>query len=95
MQIDYAAMWEAVKAVRCEDPDVHIACTMGWLDRMRRSSEPEKDDWPSGAIGGSVFGGIAVYVTDDVTSPAGWEARPGKQPAVDPGHPAWQAARTS
>jgi hypothetical protein len=82
MKLDYDAMWKAVKAARYEAPDVHIACTQEWLDYMRRRFEPEKADWPGGSIGGSVFGGITVYVTDDVTSPAGWEARPGKHPTT-------------
>ena len=77
---DPAEMWEALKAVKADSPTAHIACTMEWLDKVSRNVEPDKVDWPSGPLGVTAFG-TSVYVTDDVTDPRGWEARPGASPA--------------
>ena len=81
---DYDAMWKAIQASRWYSPAVHIACTPEWLRSMRELQEPGRDDWPDGPFGGSVFFGTSVYVTDDVTDPRGWEARPGLQARSQP-----------
>lgn len=77
-------MYELLLAAQYSTPTVHIACTMEWFDWSKRAYA-EKDPGLFDGLGRLV--GVGVYVTDDVTDPRGWEARPGahpKQPSKQP-----------
>lgn len=71
---DFDRMWQEIKGVKYDHPEVHVACNAWWYLSVKLSAEKLSD----GQV--PVMFGYPVFLTNDVHDPRGYEVRPGRSP---------------
>lgn len=74
---DFDRMWQEIKGVRYDHPEVHIACNNWWYLSVKLNAE-KRDNVPA-----SQLFGYPVFVTNDVHDLRGYEVRPGRSPGEE------------